>query len=646
MALHRRLAYVPGDVTLWPELSGGEVIDLLGRLRGTIDPKRRASLLERFDLDPRKKARTYSKGNRQKVALIAALAADVELLVLDESTSGLDPLMEGVFRECVAEERARGRTMLLSSHILAEVEAVCDRVTIIRQGCAVETGSLAELRHLTRTMVSAVVNTLPAGIERLPGIYNLAVDGSQLSCEVDSQPAGWPDARAGNRRAAQPGLPAADARRPVPASLPGGHRAECGPMNGLSGTGRLIRLILRRDWLKLLIWVFITVAVPIGVASSFKELYPTAAAIQAYARESMATPAAVGMLGLVYAQTLGGLVAWRTGLNSAILIAPVSLLFIIRHTRTEEEAGRRELVGATAVGRSAPLTAALGVVLGADLLIGLLIAAGLAAQGLPAAGSLALGLSAASSGWVFAALAAAAAQLTTSPGPARGMALGGFGLAYVLRAVGDAASLNAQPDWASWLSPLGWVRFTRAFAGEQWGVFALLLGLTAVLAAAAYRLSERRDLGAGLLPARPGPAGAAPQLSTPLGLAWRLNRGGLVAWTAAAALFGILLGSTGSTFNNFVDGPRRRAGCGGWARRTPEKPSSLSSSTSWARSSPLTPSAPRCAYAPKSSMVARTRCWRPGSAARAGLSATWSSPSPGRPCCCWCWGCSSGWGLG
>jgi ABC-2 type transport system ATP-binding protein len=155
VALHRRLAYVPGDVTLWPNLSGGEAIDLLGRLRGGLDERRRADLLERFELDPAKKGRAYSKGNRQKVALVAALASDVELLILDEPTSGLDPLMEEVFRACVADERARGRTVLLSSHILSEVEALCDRVTIIRAGRTVETGTLAELRHLTRITIEA-----------------------------------------------------------------------------------------------------------------------------------------------------------------------------------------------------------------------------------------------------------------------------------------------------------------------------------------------------------------------------------------------------------------------------------------------------------------------------------------------------------
>jgi ABC-2 type transport system ATP-binding protein len=185
VVLHRRLAYVPGDVTLWPELSGGEVIDLLGRMRGGLDAQRRADLLARFDLDPRKKCRTYSKGNRQKVALVAALASDVELLLLDEPTAGLDPLMEATFREYIREERQTGRTVLLSSHILAEVEAVCDRVTIIRSGRAVEVGTLADLRHLTRTSITAELATPPDGLDGLPGVHDLQVDGTRLRCQVD-----------------------------------------------------------------------------------------------------------------------------------------------------------------------------------------------------------------------------------------------------------------------------------------------------------------------------------------------------------------------------------------------------------------------------------------------------------------------------
>ncbi|MGI8882380.1 MAG: ABC transporter ATP-binding protein [Jatrophihabitans sp.] len=184
--LHSRLGYVPGDVTLWPTLSGGEVIDLLGRLRGGLDEKRRADLLERFQLDPTKKASTYSKGNRQKVALVAALASDVELLVLDEPTSGLDPLMERVFGECVAEEKNHGRTVLLSSHILSEVEALCDRVTIIRDGKTVETGSLPDLRQVSRTSVTAVLTRAVHGLVRLPGVHGLRVAGDRVTCDVDT----------------------------------------------------------------------------------------------------------------------------------------------------------------------------------------------------------------------------------------------------------------------------------------------------------------------------------------------------------------------------------------------------------------------------------------------------------------------------
>ncbi|MFI1741547.1 ATP-binding cassette domain-containing protein [Streptomyces sioyaensis] len=186
--LHRRIAYVPGDVTLWRNLSGGEVIDLYGRLRGGLDTARRAELLERFELDPTKKGRTYSKGNRQKVALVAAFASapDVELLILDEPTSGLDPLMEEVFQSCVSEERDRGRTVLLSSHVLSEVEALCDRISIIRNGRTVESGSLGELRHLTRTSVVAELAGVPNGLATLPGVHGLELRGQRVTFQVDT----------------------------------------------------------------------------------------------------------------------------------------------------------------------------------------------------------------------------------------------------------------------------------------------------------------------------------------------------------------------------------------------------------------------------------------------------------------------------
>ena len=185
VALHRRLAYVPGDTNLWPNLTGGEIIDVLGGLRGGLDAGRRAALVDRFDLDPRKKARTYSKGNRQKVALVAALASDAELLVLDEPTSGLDPLMDAVFQDCILDARAEGRTVLLSSHILAEVEKLCDRVTIIRRGATVQTGTLDELRHLTRTTITAEVREPATALADLAGVHDLVIDGHRVSFDVD-----------------------------------------------------------------------------------------------------------------------------------------------------------------------------------------------------------------------------------------------------------------------------------------------------------------------------------------------------------------------------------------------------------------------------------------------------------------------------
>lgn len=198
VALHRRMAYVPGDTNLWPNLTGGEILDLLAQLRGGTDAARTADLIGRFDLDPRKKARTYSKGNRQKVALIAALASEAELLILDEPTSGLDPLMEAVFAEEILRARDAGRAVLLSSHELATAEKLCDRITIINQGRVVQAGTMAELRHLTRTLVRAEIDRVPEALQAMEGVHSLRIEaainpassvasgGYQVSCEVDA----------------------------------------------------------------------------------------------------------------------------------------------------------------------------------------------------------------------------------------------------------------------------------------------------------------------------------------------------------------------------------------------------------------------------------------------------------------------------
>ncbi|MEO7545505.1 MAG: ABC transporter ATP-binding protein, partial [Terrimesophilobacter sp.] len=186
VALHRRIAYVAGDVTLWPSLTGGQAIDIMGSLRGDLDHARVETFLQRFDLDPTKKARSYSKGNRQKVGLVSAFASRAELLILDEPTSGLDPLMEGIFTECVSEAKAEGRSVLLSSHIFAEVERLCDTVTIIRDGRTVESGTLAELRHLKRSTITVTLDGNPSTLQSIEGVHDLVADGGHTTFTVES----------------------------------------------------------------------------------------------------------------------------------------------------------------------------------------------------------------------------------------------------------------------------------------------------------------------------------------------------------------------------------------------------------------------------------------------------------------------------
>ena len=325
-----------------------------------------------------------------------------------------------------------------------------------------------------------------------------------------------------------------------------------------AGTGALVRLFLRRDRIVLPLWILPLAVLPFTIAGTMNDLYPTAAERQSYIDIVTSTPAFLALYGHASGHDLGALTAWRLG-GTVLFVGLASLLTVIRHTRAEEEAGRRELLGATAVGRQAPLLAALFATLGADLLLGALAAAGLVAYGLPAAGSVAFGLSWALFGWVFAAVAAVMAQATEGARAARGISVAMLGLCLVLRMAADVGKEDGL-SWVSWLTPFGWVQHAHLYGEQRWWIFLLFAAVTAVFVASALTLSARRDLGSGLLPTRPGRAAAAPWLRGPVGLAWRLQRGSLISWTLGFATLGAVLGSIAQGGVEVIrDNPQLRA---------------------------------------------------------------------------------------
>lgn len=329
-------------------------------------------------------------------------------------------------------------------------------------------------------------------------------------------------------------------------------------MNALIGTRELVRLALRRDRVMLPAWIAVFVLVSVSSASATAELYPTIESRIRAAASVNGSPSLVALYGRVYDPTsLGALAMLKMGVFGAALVAVLAILTVVRHTRAEEETGRLELLGATVLGRFAALSAALIVVVGANLLLGLLTALGLMAVDLPAAGAMAFGLSWAAVGVVFAAVAAVAAQLTRSARAAKGIGVAVLGLAYLLRGIGDASG-NDGTVWLSWLSPLGWGQQMRPFAGNRWWVLVILIVFAAVMTAGAYALQSRRDLDAGLLPDRPGPASAAAGLRSPLALAWRLHRGVLLGWTVGFVVAGAVLGSVVSSVGDMLDSPQAR----------------------------------------------------------------------------------------
>jgi ABC-2 type transport system permease protein len=319
----------------------------------------------------------------------------------------------------------------------------------------------------------------------------------------------------------------------------------------LAGTGTLAKLALRRDRIFLVIWVYALAGSMASTTYSYRHLFNTPAEQAAQAHGIQTNPSFVVLSGPVFGHSLGALIVWKAGLFIAVCTGLLGIFAVIRHTRADEEAGRLELVGATVVGRFAALAAALAVTVGACLVIGLLIVVVQIAFGLPAAGSLALGAAIALAGCVFAGVAAVTAQLTESARTARGMAISVLGLTYLLRAVGDPAPALS---WLSWVSPLGWIERVQPYAGPRWWLLLVCAAVSVALAAAAAVLAGRRDLGAGLVPARPGRADAARWLRSPLTLAWRLQRSGLAGWALGFALSAVVLGAAakgiGATLNS------------------------------------------------------------------------------------------------
>ena len=329
-------------------------------------------------------------------------------------------------------------------------------------------------------------------------------------------------------------------------------------MSALVGTGSLVRLALRRDRMLLSAWILIFVVMAAGSASATVGLYDTVESRAQAAATINDTPSLVALYGLIYDESsVGALSMIKLGAFGGALVAVLAILLVIRHTRSEEEAGRLELVGSAVVGRHAPLAAALIVTIGGVVTLGLLTSAGLVSAGLPVAGSLAFGLAWASIGIAFAAVAAVAAQVTVSSRAAIGIAVAFLGAVYVVRAVGDTAG-DGGAQSLRWLSPIGWGQQVRPYQGDRWWVLVLPVAFFIALTTTAYALVQRRDHGAGLLPDRLGPASAGRSLRGPLGLAWRLHRGALYGWTAGFTLLGLVFGNVAANVGDFMDSPAAR----------------------------------------------------------------------------------------
>lgn len=323
-------------------------------------------------------------------------------------------------------------------------------------------------------------------------------------------------------------------------------------MSTFSGSGSLIWFILRRERVRLSIWVVVLAVIPIATANAFIGLYPTEQSRQALVATVGSSPALSALLGPLHDSSIGALTAWRAGPLGILAVALLAILTMIRHTREEEETGRRELLGSTVVGRQAQLIAAFVVTVGAGLVMGAILSGGLIGIGLPVPGSVAYGAAYATAAIAFAGLGALAAQLTENASTARGLGVAAVGVAFLLRMGGDTGGEGLE--WLGWLSPLGWFSRLRPFAGENWWMLGLWAGFGLAAATVSVAIATRRDVGAGAFAPRPGPAGGAAGLSSPLALAWRLQRGSILGWTAGLAVLGAVYGGSAESVADMLEG--------------------------------------------------------------------------------------------
>lgn len=545
--LHRRLAYVPGDVHLWPSLTGGQAIDLLIRLRGgDVAGSDRERLIEAFEFDPSKRIRTLSKGNRQKVALIAAFALPVELYILDEPTSGLDPLMARRFQAEVARVAREGASVLLSSHILAEVEELADRLSIIRQGRRMETGTLAELRHLTRSAYE-IPEILDAGARaRLEAIAHDVVEwegADTLRGRARCHRRGAGPARRGGHRGARRAAAVAGGALPAPLRRCARRRRA----SRVTGAVLLTRAALRRDRGRLLVWaigLLAFAAVCSGhVTSGFDEEALRAASLRA----AIDTPALLVGRGLPMGTSHGAFLFYTYGVLLANAFALFAVLFTIRHGRAEEEDGSRELLRAAAIGRLAALAAALAAGAAGVLLLAVAMAAGLVLGGAEPGGALRAGMVCGLVGAVFLPLGALAGQIAPTARVAAALAfaaiIGLFAVRVVadLQAEVDPDTLIGAPAASAWLSPFSLAGLADPFGALAPGPLAVLVAASSAGAAVALAVELRREFGGSLLRPRRGPTHAPAGLRGPLRIGLRLQRSALLAMAAAGAVVGVFV---------------------------------------------------------------------------------------------------------